>query len=113
MTNAADEAAFIEKKEALKTKLQRLESNLQNEPYFNGSNYCLIDAAYAPFFQRLQYIEDVFPLKVLGDLPRVKKYAEALLARESTAKSVVPDLKEKYLNYIRAKGSYLAGKLGV
>lgn len=108
LSNAATEAEFEQKKTALKAKFQRLEAVIQDGPYFNGSNYSLIDSAYAPFFQRLQYVEDIFPLAVFSDFPKVKKYASALLERESTTQSVVPDLAAKYLKYLKEKNSYLA-----
>ncbi|MDH3220980.1 MAG: glutathione S-transferase domain-containing protein [Gammaproteobacteria bacterium] len=41
------------------------------EPYFNGENFSLIDAAYAPIFIRSDVFEDLLGLQVTDKLPKI------------------------------------------
>ena len=59
---AADEAALAKGMEAARPRLAKLEEAIAKErdnegPYFNGPELCLVDAAYAPFFQRYDFVE--------------------------------------------------------
>jgi len=75
----------------LKTRLERLEGQLEAGPYFNGADFALVDAAFAPFFMRLALIEDQHPLGLLDGLPRVGRWSRALLARPAVRDSVVAE----------------------
>src|SRR5262245_40029898 len=51
-----------------------LEQALENQgkgPYFNGPDYSLVDAAYAPFLQRHFYMDRVAKLGVIQRYPRL------------------------------------------
>ncbi len=65
----------------------RLEKALETQgsgPFFNGAKYSLVDAAYAPFLQRYYFLDRVKPLGVIEKYPRLKAWADALMARPST-----------------------------
>lgn len=112
MMTAADEAGFEEHRQGLETKFQRLEDQLDEQPFFNGSALSLVDAAYAPLFLRLSLIEQWRPLDLAEDHPKVAAWSEALLERPSTRESVLPDFAERFAAYVREHGPYLAGLMG-
>lgn len=66
---------------------ERLEKALEkrgNEgPYFNGAEFSLVDAAYAPFLQRYTFLDRVRPLGLLEKFPHLKAWRDALVARPS------------------------------
>jgi len=105
---AKDEAAFGENQQAINNALQQLEDILQDGPFFNGKEFCLVDAAFAPFFMRLGIVEGQQRFGFYDDKPKVGKWVEACLARDSVKNSVIPDLKEKYLMFIGKMGVYSA-----
>ena len=53
-------------------------------PFFNGAKYSLVDAAYAPFLQRYYYLDRIRPIGQIEKFPRLKAWADALVARPST-----------------------------
>jgi glutathione S-transferase len=66
---------------------ERLDGALERQgggPYFNGARYSLVDAAYAPFLQRYFFLDRVKPLGIIETFPRLKAWAQALVARPST-----------------------------
>ncbi len=66
---------------------ERLERALEKQgagPFFNGAKYSLVDAAYAPFLQRYVFLDRVRPLGTIEKFPRLKTWADALMARPST-----------------------------
>lgn len=105
---AADAAEFEQAQTALEGKLARLEAQLGDGPYFNGSEVQLIDFAYAPLFQRCALMEAWHPLHLFDDFPRVVKWQAALLERPSIAASVAPDFAEKFRAYITARDGHAA-----
>ena len=72
-------------------------------PYFNGDTLCLVDAAYAPFFQRFMIAEEILNTDLLDGFPLVKAWCEALLVSElvtgSVADSFVPEFKASMKRY--------------
>jgi glutathione S-transferase len=65
----------------------RLEKALEKQgsgPFFNGARYSLVDAGYAPFLQRYFFLDRIRPLGQIEKFPRLKAWAEALMARPST-----------------------------
>jgi glutathione S-transferase len=84
---ADSEAEYKEATAKIPTALERLEKALEKQgkgPLFNGTKYSLVDAAYAPFLQRYFYLDRVKKLGLIEKYPRVKAWAEALMARPST-----------------------------
>ncbi|NIR60982.1 MAG: glutathione S-transferase family protein [Gammaproteobacteria bacterium] len=105
---AEDEQAFEQARAETRAKLRRLEPALGEGPYFNGPRLALIDAAFAPLFQRFAVLESIRPLEPYDGLPAVERWAHALLERPTTTTSVSGDFVDAFKAYIAAKGPYLA-----
>jgi glutathione S-transferase len=65
-------------------KIARIELALKDYkepggPYFGGSKICLVDAAYAPFFQRFMIVEDILKTGIFDQFPLVRAWAKTLL----------------------------------
>ncbi len=89
----------------------RLEKALEKQgsgPFFNGAKYSLVDAAYAPFLQRCFFLDRIHPLGQIEKFPRLKAWAEALMARPSTHSFPPAEFEEMYRQNIRRRGSYLS-----
>jgi len=91
----------------MRGKFAQLEQQITG-PLFNGDTFSLIDAAYAPLFMRLAMLEQWHPLGMLEQLPKVQKWSESLLARDSVKNSVVDNLAELYRGMIAGGGGYAA-----
>jgi glutathione S-transferase len=91
---------------------ERLEGALEKQgagPYFNGAAYSLVDASYAPFFQRYGFLDRIKPLGLLEKFPRLKAWSAALLARPSTHSFPPAEFETLYRKNVRAREKYLSG----
>ena len=105
---AAEPAEFEQRRRESREKLERLEAQLGEGPFFNGPQFALVDAAIAPAFMRLALLEEIRPLGLLDRLPKVQRWSAALLGRDSVRNSVVPEFPGLFREYLFAGGSYLA-----
>src|ERR1700733_12367780 len=84
----ADTEADYEKAVAeIPVPFERLERALEKQgsgPFFNGSPYSLVDAAYAPFLQRYFFLDRVREIGHIEKFPRLWTWAETLIERPST-----------------------------
>ena len=61
-------------------------------PYFNGAQFSLVDAAYAPFLQRYTFMDRIKPLGLLEKFPHLLAWRDALLAAPAVKASTVPNI---------------------
>jgi glutathione S-transferase len=108
LSMAGDAEEFQQRCRAAREKLERLEAQLGEGPFFNGPDFALVDAAIAPAFTRIALLEEMHPLGLLDRLPKVQRWSRALLGRESVRASVVPEFAGLFRDYLVAGGSCLA-----
>ncbi len=109
-TKTQDEVA--EKVAAAPKFLQKLEDAIAKErgndgPYFNGPELCLVDAAYAPFLQRLAMVEQFAKTDILRDFPLVQAWSDALLANDDVIGSVAPSFPDVFYANLKNRGYYV------
>lgn len=108
---APDETKFREAQQAMLGKLGRLEQDLHPAPYFNGDQFSLADAAFAPFLMRLELLNQILPIADPAAFPKLEAWTDALMALPAVKDSVVPDFVKVYFGHIRGRGGYLAAHL--
>ena len=89
----------------------RLEKALEKQgsgPFFNGAQYSLVDAAYAPFLQRYVFLDRIKPIGLLEKYPRLKAWTEALMARPSTHSFPAGEFEEMYRANVKRRNSYIS-----
>jgi len=104
--SAEDEARFEELHASVLSDLGRIEGILVDGPFFNGTNFSLVDAAYAPLLQRYEILNRWHPLFQLSDFPRIARWWEALLAMDAVGGSVVPEFEELFRAHVRKSAGY-------
>ena len=97
--------------------LKKLEAAIADErgndgPYFNGKDLCLVDAAYAPFFQRFLLIDQQLKTGILNDFPLVRAWAEALMASDVVKGSVADSFVETFYAAMLRRGFYVGTLIG-
>jgi glutathione S-transferase len=108
---AATEEAYKKALDATPAAFERLEKALEKQgsgPFFNGAQYSLVDAAYAPFLQRYLFLERIRPNGLISNYPRVKAWAEALMARPSTHSFPEAEFEAMYREGVRRRNSYMS-----
>lgn len=107
--NAAEEAAYAAKRAALRSRFERLEAVLDPAgPWFAGSAFGLVDAAFAPVFRYFDAFGAALGEDWLTGLPRVASWRRALAARPSVRDAVVADFAARLDRFLRARPSHLA-----
>ena len=101
--------------EAAPARLEKLEEAIERErgndgPYFNADSLCLVDAAYAPFFQRFAFVDRKLGTGLLERFPRVRAWSDALLASEVVTGSVPETFEREFVANLKRRG-FLAGDL--
>jgi glutathione S-transferase len=105
---AGEEADLDQSRREARKKLERLEEQAGEGPFFNGPNFSLVDVAIAPAFLRISLMQELLSLGLLDRLPKVQRWSAALLGRDSVRASVVPEFPALFREYLVAGGGYLA-----
>jgi len=103
---APDEQSFDDTVTGLTDNLAQVEKALGEGPYFNGDDFALIDAAYAPIFIRLDVFETLLDLRITDRLPRVSAWAKQLLAMPAVQSARVPELPDLFRQLIVSRDAY-------
>ena len=108
MTTAEDANGFAAVVARFNATLAALETAFGDGPFFNGEDFSLVDAAYAPIFMRAHYIGCHASVLDAAALPKLAAWGARLLALDAVARSVVPDFAVLYDDLIRRRQGYLA-----
>ena len=105
--------AMAEGLEAAPKRVVRLEEAIARErgndgPYFNGDKLCLVDAAYAPFLQRFEFVDRVLQTGLLKEFPLVQAWSDTLLADERIIGSVPPNFEEEFVANLKRREFHVA-----
>jgi glutathione S-transferase len=105
---AANEDAFVRKRDDLKSKFGWLERHLDAAPYFTGARLSLVDAAFAPIYRLFDTFDRIADFEVFEGLPRVRAHRAALAAHDKVREVVVADYGEIFHRYLLARDSHLS-----
>ena len=104
-----DQQGFNDQRVAMLNKLDQLEKQLSGTPFFNGDALSLVDLSFTPFFQRLQYINEVSPgLIDSARHPKLVNWSSKLLAQPNVSASTVAEIKQLYTGMMKKRNGYLA-----
>jgi len=104
-----DKETFVSAKAALTQKLAKLEKIKSDQNYFNGDQFMMIDAAIAPFFMRVSWINEFTDnILSLADFPKIQKWSRTLLSDKDVMESVEEGLDDVYYSNIEARGAHLS-----
>ena len=98
--------------EAARKRVARVEEAIALErendgPYFNGDQLCLVDAAYAPFLQRFDFVDKTMGTGLLEEFPKVRAWTDALLANEHVIGSVPPNFWNVFVETMQRRGYHI------
>ena len=108
---AHGEADFDKAAALIPGAFERLETALEHQdggPFFNGARYSLVDAAYAPFLQRHLFLERIRKLGHIDKFPRVKAWAEAIVARPSTHSFPPAEYEAMYRDMVKRRNNWMS-----
>ncbi len=112
LTDAEDADDLAKRCDEVRGIFGKLEGALEKRgndgPYFNGPDFSLTDASYAPALMRFTFFDRIHPLGLIEEFPLVEAWRNALMARPSVAAGVVPDFEDYWRDVLRQKGHWTA-----
>lgn len=113
---AATEAEYDKAAAAIPPAFAKVEQALEQQaakhgdggPFFNGTRFSLVDAAYAPFLQRHLFLERIRKLGHIDRTPRVKAWAEAIVARPTTHSFPPAEYEAMYRDMVRGRKAWMS-----
>jgi len=105
---AADEQAFQHATTSLRTRFEQLEAELGKVPWFNGAEFSIVDAAFAPLFRYFEVFEPYVTKNFFEYLPKVNRWRASLAARASVRNAVVDDYHERLKLFLAGLDSELS-----
>ncbi len=107
MMSAQGEERFTAASRQLFDKLERLEKELQDPPFFAGEQFGLVDAAFAPLFMRMEILHSIRPLQRWEALDRLRRWTAVLMELPEVAGSVTAEFPAQLYSCLSEKGSLL------
>lgn len=107
--SSADEEGFEAGKRELARLLPHVEQAMSDQgPFFDGSSMSLVDAAYAPLFQRLRFLDQFHSLVDLGKTPKLRDWGDHLMAQPVIQQSLPEDFADLYPMSLKKMGGHYA-----
>lgn len=107
--NAKNAADFHAIHTEIKDKLQQVEGELQEGPFFSGDVFHLIDAVYGPIFRYFDVFDRFSNLGTFDHVAKCQQWRRALQQRPSVQKAVSPDYPKHLMQFLQKRESYLSG----
>lgn len=112
-STTGEDVAYKQNLMTVKDRLETLEEFFEGGPYFNGEDFSLVDAVYAPIFRMLRCLDELHHQDLYEDAPEVAKWAQTLLQRPSVINAVKDTFTSDFCAYIGRSGSIFASKAAV
>jgi glutathione S-transferase len=108
---ADTEADYQKAVDKIPVPFERLERALTKQgdgPLFNGEQYSLVDAAYAPFLQRYFFLDRIKRIGQIEKFPRLSAWAETLMKRPSTHSFPPDDFEMMYRQNVKRRAKWIS-----
>lgn len=106
--NAIDEQDLSSCMKKLQHKFGRIEESLDDAPYFQGAQFSLVDAAFAPVFRYFEVIDEILGTDILCPAPKVRLWRDELRKRPSVKEAVSIDYPRALTAFLAQRGSALS-----
>lgn len=106
-----DDKKFNSLTSTLTDRFEILEDEISNGDYFNGAEFAMIDAVYAPIFRYHKRILDHKDYGIFEDAENVKAWGDRLLERPSVIKSIPDTYEESLMKFLKNQNSVLGNEL--
>jgi glutathione S-transferase len=109
--NAPDEVALRAKAKEIHSKFSQLEAVLNDMPYFNGDEFCVVDAVFGPVFRYFDVFDTIADFGFLKGLPQVQAWRMQLAKRPSVQQAAHPDYAQLLLQFLRQRQSAISNRI--
>lgn len=106
--NAQDEPALFRAAADIHSRLAQVELMLDLPPYFDGKNFCIVDAAFAPIFRYFDAFEQIGEFGLLTELAKVQAWRAILAKRPSVQAAVSSRYPQLLVSFLQHRSSALS-----
>lgn len=106
--SAKDAELFSIKQTHLAQKFTRLENALHDGPYFDGTNFSLVDAVFGPVFRYFDVFDQIGDFGVLANTPKVNDWRRVLEQHPTIRNAVTSDYNSRLWDFLLARKSHLS-----
>ena len=86
-----------------------VEDYLNAKPFFNGEQFSLVDSSYAPIFQRLEFLAQIYkPIISSERHPKLVKWKDGLLSLNAVKRSTVEEIQNLYYQLLWTRQGYIS-----
>jgi glutathione S-transferase len=104
-----DKETYAKAKESLFAKFAKVEVVKGTGTFFNGADFAMIDAAFAPIFMRLSWINEFTDNALsFNEFNNLSAWSEAILSVDEVKDSVSEGIDDVYYSNIEAREGYLS-----
>ena len=112
MSIAETEQKFDEILDDLNQSFDQLEEIIDPQPYFNGAEFSMVDASYAPLFHRLSCMQELRPGMFDRDRhSRINDWKDQLLQEQAVVGSTVSDFTDLYRELLWKRQGFISSFL--
>ncbi|MGI9412643.1 MAG: glutathione S-transferase family protein [Hyphomicrobiales bacterium] len=111
--NAPDADTFGARQRALKQKFARLESVLDDGPWFAGQAFSLVDAVYGPALRYFDVFDRIADFGTFEHTPKVRRWRQRLSARPSISNAVSEDYADRLTAFLVRRNAHLSSLIAV
>jgi len=108
---AKDMPAYQSHAGALTERFKQLENVLGDGPYFNGTAFSLVDAAFGPVFRYFDVFDRISGIDFFAETPKIRAWRQALAARASVRAAVSDDYPDLLKDFVIRQGGVLGQRL--
>ena len=106
--SASNRAALDQQCLELMSKFRLVEAELEVPPFFAGTNFGMVDAAFGPVFRYFDAFARVSEFGIFDATPKVNAWRHALAARDSVANAVAADYPDRLDDFLRTRRSEIS-----
>jgi glutathione S-transferase len=106
--SAGDAAVFEAKRKQLTERFTWLERRLRAEPWFDGVDFSLVDAVFAPVFRYFDAFDRIGDFGILASLEKMARWRQSLAARPSIQAAVSSDYDDRLWAFLLARNAHLS-----
>ncbi len=108
---ARDRAGYDAAAQTLAARFAQLERALGDGPYFAGTRFSLVDAAFGPVFRYFDVFDAASGVEPMADTPKVRAWRGALAQRASVRLAVAADYPQRLREFVISQRSVLGERL--
>lgn len=107
MMTCGSQAELDQNRSAFLAAMAKVENAIASGPFFNGQDFAIVDAAYAPIFVRTRFLLTTYGIDLLANVPKLRAWGNALLERPSVQKIHGPEHYDQLKDHMSTRGSIL------